>query len=116
MASLIAHLEYARVNVYQNDILFTYNVNEIDKVKIFSYLGIVFTSGGSFSDAQNTLAGHALKGIFQMNKYLYKFITSIINHKLELLEKLILPVMNYGSEVCGFSNAEAVERVIPKCY
>ena len=46
----------------------------------FSYLGIVFTPGGSLSDTQNTLSGQALKAILKMNKYLYKFTDMLINH------------------------------------
>jgi len=31
----------------------------------------VFSTGGSFSHAQSTLSGQALKGIFKMNKHPY---------------------------------------------
>ncbi len=44
---------------------------EIDIVSKFSYLGIVFSTGGSFSNAQSTLSGQAQKAIFKLNKYLY---------------------------------------------
>ena len=64
---------------------------------------MVFTVGGSFSEAQNTLAGQAQKAIFQLNKYLYKFTILSPRHKLDLFDKLILPILNYGSEVWGFS-------------
>ena len=59
---------------------------KLKHVKAFKYLGIVFTAwgrgsgegGGSFSEAQNTLAGQAQKTIFKLNKYLYKstFVSS----------------------------------------
>ena len=51
-----------------------------------------------------------------MNKYLYKFTTITVNQKVKLLDKLILLIINYGSEVWGFSKAEAVERVILTFY
>ena len=42
------------------------------KTKInFTYLGIVFSTGSSFSEAQSALSGQALKAIFQMNKFLH---------------------------------------------
>lgn len=56
-----------------NVLRFTYSGEDIEIVKKFSYVGIVFTTGGSCHEAQNTLAGQALKAIFAMNKYLHKF-------------------------------------------
>ena len=38
-----------------------YDNTELEIVSSFTYLGIVFTSGGSFSTAQQTLAGQAQK-------------------------------------------------------
>ena len=53
---------------------FYYNGERLEYVKEFKYLGTVFTTGGSFAEAQNTLSGQAQKAIFKLNKYLYKFI------------------------------------------
>ena len=44
----------------------------LEIVKSFWYLGVVFTSGASFAEAHNALAGQAQKTIFKLNKYLYK--------------------------------------------
>jgi len=38
-----------------NDIRFMYDGKQIDIVDKFIYLGILFTTGGSFAEAQNTL-------------------------------------------------------------
>lgn len=93
------------------DMAFYFNGQPIEIVKEFKYLGIVFTSGGSFSEAQNTLSGQAQKAIFKLNKYLYKFTYIPPKHKLELFDKLITPILNYSCEVWGFIQAKAVERV-----
>ena len=90
---------------------FYFDENELEIVEKFTYLGIVFTSGGSFSCAQNVLSGQALKAIFKMNKYLYKFTNITVKHKLELFDKLISPILNYSSQVWGFIKGNAVERV-----
>ena len=58
-----------------------------------------------------TLAGQAQKAIFKMMKYLYKFTFLSPRHKLELFDKLITPILNYGCEVWGFIQANAIERV-----
>ena len=94
-----------------NGLRFTYNGTEIEIVSKFSYLGIVFTSGGSCKEVQRTLAGQASKAIFVLNKYLYKFTFLKPSIILDLFDKLISPILNYGSEVWGFSKAPAIEAV-----
>ena len=60
---------------------FDYNNEELEIVGKFTYLSIVYSTGGSFSDSQNALSGQALKAIFQMNKYLYKFTNISVRHR-----------------------------------
>ena len=67
---------------------FFYNDQEIEIVKTFSYLGIVFTPGGSFSNAQVTLAGQAQKAVFKLNSCLYSFSDLAPRHVLDLFDKL----------------------------
>ena len=47
-----------------------------------------------------------------MNTYLGKFTIISVQHKLELFDKLILPIMNYCSEVLGFNASNAIERIL----
>ena len=61
---------------------------------------------------KKTLAGQALKAIFTLNRYMHKFTVLTPGHILDLFDKLIAPILNYGSEVWGFNNAKAVETVI----
>ena len=58
-----------------------------------------------------TLARQAQKAIFKMKKYLYKFTFLSPRHKSDLFDKLITPILNYGCEVWGFIQANAIERV-----
>ena len=53
---------------------FSYDGETLEIVSSFKYLGITFTTGGLFSEAQSTLAGQAHKAIFKLNKYLYKYL------------------------------------------
>ena len=46
-----------------------------------------------------------------LNKYLYKFTFLKPSIILDLFDKLISPILNYGSEVWGFSKAPAIEAV-----
>lgn len=93
------------------NINFYYGESNLEIVNKFVYLGIVFTTTGSFTEAQNTLSGQALKAIFKMNKCLYKFTNISVKHKLELFDKLILPILNYGSEVWGFHVGKSIDRI-----
>ena len=63
---------------------FYYDDEPLEIVKKFNYLGIVFTTGGSFAEAQMTLAGQSQKAIFKMKKYLYKFTFLSPRHKLPI--------------------------------
>ena len=69
--------------------MFCYNGVSLEIISQFKYLGIVFTSGGLFSETQNTLAGQAQKAIVKSSKYLYKFTYIPPKHKLDPFDKLI---------------------------
>ena len=81
--------------ILPRDLKFYYNDVELSIVNNFSYLGIVFSTGGSFSECHKTLAGH------KFNRYLYNSINITPRHRLELFDKLVTPILNYGSEVWG---------------
>ena len=55
--------------------------------------------GDSCKETQRTLAVKACKAIFALNKYLYKFTFIKPSHILDLFDRLISPILNYGSEV-----------------
>ncbi|KAL4240483.1 hypothetical protein ACF0H5_001275 [Mactra antiquata] len=94
-----------------SNINFFFNGKTIEIVNKFNYLGIVFSTSGSFSSAQETISGQAMKAIFKMNKYLCKFTNISVSHKIELFDKLITPILNYSSEVWGFVHGMSIERV-----
>ena len=52
---------------------FEYNGENIEIVKNFTYLGVVFTTGRSFSETQEALSGQAPKAIFKLESYVNKF-------------------------------------------
>jgi hypothetical protein len=114
---LVVNSEKTKVMIFrkggrlQSNISFSYNGNPVEIVSKFTYLGIVFTTGGSFSEAQSTLAGQATKAIFRMNKYLFKFTDISVKHRLELFDKLVSPILNYSSEVWGFIPGKSIERL-----
>ena len=94
-----------------NDLDFKYNNVSIEIVSKFCYLGVTFTSGGSSFETQKTLSGQALKAVLTLNKYLYNFTSLKPSHILELFDRLVSPILNFGSEVWGFYKATSIETV-----
>ena len=70
----------------------------------------MFSTGGSFSNAQLTLSGQTLKGIFKMNKQFNNFTNLTVKHRIDLYDKLIYPILSYCSEVWGFVEGTQIER------
>ena len=73
-------------------------------VKAFSYFGIKFSLGGSFSNAQ------AQKAVLKLSKYLYNFADLIPRHVLDLIDKLVSPILCYFSEAWVFCKADKIEK------
>ena len=105
---------FRKGGILPRNLSFFLNNIKLEIVNKFSYLGIVFTSGGSFSEAQKTLAGQAQKAIFKLKKYLYTFVNISPKHTLELFDKLVTPILNYSCEVWGFCAANQIERIHTK--
>ena len=87
-----------------------YSGEEIEIVNSFAYLGVVFSSGGSFIPNAKTLSGKALKAMHQLLNLLHEVDTPL-NIALNLFDSLVASVLSYGCEVWGFINTECLERV-----
>ena len=93
---------FRKGGILPRDMTFFYNNIELQIVNTFPYLGIVFSSGGSFSECQKTLSGQAQKAVYKLTGYLYSFTNLTLHHRMELFDKLVSPILNYGSKVWGF--------------
>jgi hypothetical protein len=101
-----------RKGTLRKNVIFTYMEKKIEIVQHFTYLGIVFTTGGSFNGTFISLTGQAMKAIFKLKSCFTRFPTMSISHKLDLFDKLIAPVLSYGSEVWGLNkNIIQIERI-----
>jgi len=74
-----------------------YKGNELEIVNKFTYLGIVFTTGGSCTCTFETLPGQATNAIYKLKHCFLPFV--IVKHRLGLFDNLILSIFIYGSEV-----------------
>ena len=60
---------FRKGGILPRNLKFTFN-RERHEIVVFSYLGVVFSSGGSFNITEVTLVGKAQKAINKLNKYL----------------------------------------------
>ena len=67
--------------------------------------------GVLFFRTHKALSGQALKAIFKLKACVNQFTNISVSHMLALFDKLILPILTYGSEVSGFFKADSVERI-----
>ena len=79
-------------------------------VKIFTYLGVTLRS---FLPSSKALANQALKALFSLNS-LFDKVSFDVSDKLKLFDAMILPILNYGSEIWGLHKAPDIERVHTK--
>ena len=88
------------------------------------YLGLVFSSNGSYSRTQSTLADQANKAIFQLYKILLRFKSITSSAALGLFDKLCFMAMRSGVStrrrilkvfICLFVSVWCVLKIFTKC-
>ena len=80
-------------------------------VSFYKYLGAMFTPKLVWTFCQKTLASQARKGLYLLKKYNYACNGLPLTVQWDLFDKMIAPILLYGSEVWGFSEAENIERI-----
>jgi hypothetical protein len=75
---------------------FCYGNDVIESVKCYTYLGIIFTSNGTFTNAVNCLKDKALKAMHNLLSYTYEMQPKLALHMFNVMIK---PIVNYGSEI-----------------
>ena len=76
---------------------------EIEIVDSFSYLGVVFSCGGSFMQNAKYLSDKALKAMHSLFQII-KGIETPINITLQLFDSLVVFILNYGCEIVNHGN------------
>lgn len=87
-----------------------YDGNILEIVNDFNYLGVVFSSSGSFNMNQNMLAG---KGLKAMNTLLNNMKMFDFKPKLycQLFDAFVSSILNYSCEVWGNVKSKDLERI-----
>ena len=95
----------------QRKYIWKFRGQAIEQVKHYKYLGIVFAESGSFKKCSETLAGSGLKAIYALLGNIEDFNTLDVTVKCKLFDSVIVPVLEYGSEIWGAGKYEVLERV-----
>lgn len=90
-----------------------YNDCKLTITNRFVYLGVTLSSNGKFYNAQKAMSEQALRAIYTLNT-LFKHVALNVNEKIKLFDTMIMPILNYGSEIWGFHKSPDIEKVYIK--
>ena len=88
-----------------NHINFMFNLQPIEIVSEYKYLGIYFSKNGSFTLAKKKIAEQANKALFSLLKKT-KDLDLPYDLQLDIFDKTIKPILLYGSEIWGTGNCD----------
>jgi hypothetical protein len=93
------------------DIHFSLNGSEIEIVNKFNYLGILLNRTGNFNKAITKQAEKAKQAMYEVLKRGRTHNLSV-ECQLELFDKIVKPILLYGSEIWGYSkNIDCLEKI-----
>ena len=92
---------------------FKFGDESIDVVEDYVYLGTTFNFNGKFHKAM-------AKQVLQAKKSYYSMLTKVKKHNLDvdvfidLVEKLVIPTLLYGSEIWGHGDLKQLQTFLNK--
>jgi hypothetical protein len=89
--------------------VFSINGHRLETVKEYKYLGVYFSSSGSFNNCKKHILSQANKALFQLFVRIYN-LNLPIDLQIKLFDHTILPILTYGCEIWGFENIDAIEQ------
>ena len=87
---------------------FFFNNVEVVEVQLYKYLGILFSSSGTFPYCQNDLYKRGLMANFKIGKC-FGDLHQNVDTVLRLFDHTIKPVLLYGSEIWGTINTASAK-------
>jgi hypothetical protein len=113
--NFVANMAESKVVVFRNGgplrhgEKFYFNDSELEHVSHYKYLGIVFTSRLCWSVPLQTLSAQADKAVFTLKRVIKSVGGFPISLSLDLFDKLVSPILLYGSEIWGTQYQESIE-------
>ena len=87
-----------------------HNGTVIEIVNQFDYLGIVFTPGGTFMKASETLSEKAIRALCSLLSMTKSFEIPL-NIMINLDNSFVCSILFYACEIWGFSSAISIDKV-----
>ena len=84
---------------------------KIECVSYYKYLGLIISSRLSWSVATKTLASQAQKVIAMLQCFQYKYGKLPLSSIFHIFDRMIAPILLYGSEIWGYSYVDVIEKV-----
>ena len=96
--------------VRQNEKCF-FHKKKIENVSYYKYLGVIFSSKLCWTEAQKNPSNSVSKGYSHDEKTRSKMNAIPIETAFELFDRMIVPILCYGSEVWGYQMYYNIENV-----
>ena len=91
-----------------NAYYFTINMKEMEITKDYKYLGILFAQSGSLLTSKKHIAEQGSKAMFSLLRKI-KCLQLSFDIQIDHFNKIVKPVLLYGSEIWGFRNLDILE-------
>ena len=105
---------FGRGKINKN-IHFTFQNNELEIAESYKYLGIYLSRTGTFTTAKKHIAEQANKALFSLLQKI-RSLSLPYDIQINLFDKLVKPILLYGSEIWGSGNIDILERIQLKFY
>ena len=90
---------------------FNFRNSSIDVTDNFTYLDIVFNYNGRFGKAKKHVLNKASRAMFSLKKNLSTVLNLPDDIQLDLFDKLVTPILLYGSEIWSYENNDVIEKL-----
>ena len=85
--------------------------NQLQTVNNYNYLGLEFSTKGSWNKAQDNLCISAKKALFSLKKILTKLVDIPVSSSMHIFDTKILPILLYGADIWGHDHNVTTSRV-----
>ena len=104
---------FSRGKIRPDKYNFVYDNRKIEIVKTYKYLGLEFSSSGSFKPSLEQLKSQASRAMFALISKARRHCLPI-DIQLQLYDSTVMPIMLYGCEIWGNSNFDVLNKLYLK--
>ena len=94
----------------EKNLIFVLNGQNIEIVSKFKYLGIIFSSNGSFSEHRKYCKTKATNAMYSLLRKCHT-LNLPIDSQIDLFDQTVLPILIYGCELWGMERCDMLEHI-----